>query len=37
MLKALLPGDIVLVTKLDRVARSARDLLNIVGELKDRD
>jgi DNA invertase Pin-like site-specific DNA recombinase len=25
------------VTKLDRVARSARDLLNIVGELKDRD
>ena len=37
MLKALLPGDIVVVTKLDRVARSARDLLNIVGELKDRD
>jgi len=37
MLKALLPGDVVVVTKLDRVARSARDLLNIVGELKDRD
>ena len=37
MLKALLPGDIVVVTKLDRVARSARDLLNIVGELKDWD
>jgi DNA invertase Pin-like site-specific DNA recombinase len=36
MLKALLPGDVVVVTKLDRVARSARDLLNIVGELKDR-
>ena len=37
MLKALLPGDVVVVTKLDRVARSARDLLNIVGELKDWD
>jgi DNA invertase Pin-like site-specific DNA recombinase len=36
MLKALLPGDIVVVTKLDRVARSARDLLNIIGDLKDR-
>ena len=35
MLKALLPGDVVVVTKLDRVARSSRDLLNIVGELKD--
>jgi DNA invertase Pin-like site-specific DNA recombinase len=33
--KALLPGDVVMVTKLDRVARSARDLLNIIGELKD--
>ena len=37
MLKALLPGDVVVVTKLDRVARSARDLLNIVGKLKDQD
>jgi DNA invertase Pin-like site-specific DNA recombinase len=37
LLKALLPGDIVVVTKLDRVARSARDLLNIVGDLRDRD
>jgi DNA invertase Pin-like site-specific DNA recombinase len=37
MLNALLPGDVVVVTKLDRVARSARDLLNIVGELRDRD
>jgi len=37
LLKALLPGDVVVVTKLDRVARSARDLLNIVGDLKDRD
>jgi DNA invertase Pin-like site-specific DNA recombinase len=31
-----LPGDTVVVTKLDRIARSARDLLNIVGDLKDR-
>ena len=36
LLKALLPGDTVVVTKLDRIARSARDLLNIVGDLKDR-
>jgi DNA invertase Pin-like site-specific DNA recombinase len=33
LMKALLPGDIVAVTKLDRVARSARDLLNIVHQL----
>src|SRR5215472_4991300 len=32
--RALLPGDVVMVTKLDRVARSARDLLNIIHELK---
>ena len=36
-LKALDPGDVMVVTKIDRVARSARDLLNIVaGELNDR-
>jgi DNA invertase Pin-like site-specific DNA recombinase len=36
LLKALAPGDVMVVTKIDRVARSARDLLNIVaGELKD--
>jgi DNA invertase Pin-like site-specific DNA recombinase len=36
-LKAMGPGDILVVTKLDRVARSARDLLNIViGELDSR-
>src|SRR6516162_3779191 len=35
LLRALLPGDVVVVTKLDRVARSARDLLNIIGGLKD--
>ena len=36
LLKALLPGDVVTVTKLDRVARSSRDLHNILGDLKDR-
>ena len=32
--KALLPGDTVVVTKLDRLARSSRDLHNIVHELE---
>jgi DNA invertase Pin-like site-specific DNA recombinase len=36
LMKALLPGDVVVVTKLDRLARSSRDLHNIVGELKER-
>src|SRR5262245_50785140 len=36
LLKRLEIGDVVVVTKLDRVARSARDLLNIVHDLKDR-
>jgi DNA invertase Pin-like site-specific DNA recombinase len=36
MLKALEPGDVVLVTKLDRFARSTRDLLNLLAGLKDR-
>jgi DNA invertase Pin-like site-specific DNA recombinase len=36
MLKALVPGDTVTVTKLDRIARSSRDLHNILGDLKDR-
>ena len=35
LLKRLEQGDIVVVTKLDRVARSARDLLNIVHNIKD--
>ena len=35
LMKALLPGDVVTVTKLDRVARSARDLLNIIHQLKE--
>jgi DNA invertase Pin-like site-specific DNA recombinase len=32
-LASLEPGDIVLVTKLDRLARSTRDLLNIVATI----
>ena len=36
LLKRLEPGDVVVVTKLDRVARSARDLLNIIHEMKER-
>src|SRR3974377_1013832 len=36
LMRGILPGDIVVVTKLDRVARSARDLLNIIHELKER-
>ena len=36
LLKALSPGDVVVVTKLDRIARSSRDLHNIVRELHDR-
>lgn len=30
MLRALRPGDVVVVTRLDRLARSTRDLLNIL-------
>lgn len=37
LMRALLPGDVVAVVKLDRLARSARDLHNILGELADRD
>jgi DNA invertase Pin-like site-specific DNA recombinase len=35
LMKALLPGDAIVVTKLDRVARSSRDLNNIIHELKE--
>lgn len=35
MLKALAPGDTVVVTKLDRIARSSR-VMNILGDLSDR-
>ena len=33
LMKALLPGDIVYVSKLDRLARSTRDLHNILHEI----
>src|SRR5260370_18951743 len=36
LFKALLPGDAVVVTKLDRIARSSRDLHNIIHDLKER-
>jgi DNA invertase Pin-like site-specific DNA recombinase len=34
LMKDLLPGDVVVVTKLDRLARSSRDLHNILHELE---
>jgi DNA invertase Pin-like site-specific DNA recombinase len=34
MLKGLLPGDVVVVSRLDRLARSSRDLHNILAELE---
>jgi DNA invertase Pin-like site-specific DNA recombinase len=34
MMRALKPGDTVVVTKLDRLARSSRDLLNILHDLE---
>jgi DNA invertase Pin-like site-specific DNA recombinase len=34
MVKALLPGDTVVVSRLDRLARSSRDLHNILAELE---
>src|SRR5215831_14985924 len=33
LMRALAPGDTVVVTKLDRLARSSRDLHNILHEL----
>ena len=35
LMRALRPGDIVVVTKLDRLARSSRDLLNILHDLEE--
>jgi DNA invertase Pin-like site-specific DNA recombinase len=35
LMKALSPGDTVVVTRLDRLARSSRDLLNILHDLKE--
>jgi DNA invertase Pin-like site-specific DNA recombinase len=34
LMKALLPGDTVVVTKLDRMARSSRDLHNLLHEME---
>ena len=36
LIKALLPGDTVVVTKLDRLARSSKDLHNILHELTEK-
>src|SRR6476660_8340672 len=36
MLKALAPGDVVTVTRLDRLARSTRDLLNTLAAIAER-
>jgi len=36
LVKALMPGDTVVVTKLDRLAGSSRDLQNILHDLKSR-
>jgi DNA invertase Pin-like site-specific DNA recombinase len=37
LMRALAPGDVVVVSKLDRLARSTRDLLNILHELRERE
>nr|WP_157158492.1 recombinase family protein [Bradyrhizobium sp. WSM1253] len=37
LMRALRPGDVVTVTKLDRLARSSRDLHNILHEIAERD
>jgi DNA invertase Pin-like site-specific DNA recombinase len=37
LMKSLNPGDVVAVTKLDRLARSSRDLQNILHELEELD
>ena len=34
LMKELAPGDVVLVTRLDRFARSIRDLLNLLDQIK---
>ena len=35
LMKALLPGDVILVAKLDRLARSTRDLANILHDINE--
>jgi DNA invertase Pin-like site-specific DNA recombinase len=37
VLRRLEPGDVLVVTRLDRLARSTRDLLNIVGTIAERE
>jgi DNA invertase Pin-like site-specific DNA recombinase len=34
MMAALRPGDVVLITKVDRLARSTRDLLNLIEDMR---
>jgi DNA invertase Pin-like site-specific DNA recombinase len=36
MFKALEPGDVVIVTRLDRLARSTRDLLGLLDAIRER-
>lgn len=36
LLKEVGPGDLILVTRLDRLARSTRDLLNVLGAIADK-
>jgi DNA invertase Pin-like site-specific DNA recombinase len=35
MLKRIKPGDVVVVTKIDRLARNTRDLLNLIADISD--
>jgi len=37
LMRTLVPGDTIVVSKLDRLARSSRDLHNILHELQERD
>jgi DNA invertase Pin-like site-specific DNA recombinase len=36
LIRRLEPGDVLVVTRLDRLARSTRDLLNVIAELTER-
>ena len=36
MLRRLEPGDVLVVTRLDRLARSTRDLLNVLASITER-
>jgi DNA invertase Pin-like site-specific DNA recombinase len=35
MLKGLVEGDVLIITRLDRLARSTRDLLNLIKQIAD--